>query len=268
MTSTTNAVDVLGHPGSQTPTKIRKCEQHGEFESRQFPNGLWTRCPVCEQAWEQQRRQREAQAEENRRKERRRAMLDASGIEGRFLQATFESFVTSTPAQTKAKAACEEFARDFRRDQAAGLLLIGPPGTGKTHLGCAIALDVIQRHEAGARVATARQIIRELRATWKRDAEESEEDVINRFGRVSLLVLDEVGVGFDSDAERTQLLDVLDLRYRLQRPTVVLSNLNRKLMSEALGERTYDRIREGARTLVMDWPSHRARADRRDRAAD
>lgn len=77
---------------------------------------------------------------------------------------------------------------------------------------------------------------------------------------MGLLVLDEIGAGFSSDAERVQLFDVIDMRYKLGRPTVVLSNLTAKDMRPILGERTFDRLREGATLLTCSWPSHRAEA--------
>ena len=58
--------------------------------------------------------------------------------------------------------ACE-IARDFRD---AGIF----GEAGKTHLGCAMVGDVINRHTQRAHISSARQIIRRLRDTWRRDA--------------------------------------------------------------------------------------------------
>ena len=121
----------------------------------------------------------------------------------------------------------------------------------------------IHERDTSAAILSAREIIRVLRATWGRNVAgdaETEIQVIDRLGRMGLLVLDEIGAGFSSDAERVQLFDVIDMRYKLGRPTVVLSNLTAKDMKPILGERTFDRLREGATLLTCSWPSHRTEA--------
>ena len=82
-----------------------------------------------------------------------------------------------------------------------------------------------------------------------------------------MLVLDEIGVGHGSNAEHVQLFEVLDLRYKLERPTVLLSNLTTTALKAALGDRVYDRLREGATVKACDWKSYRGEFSRMARAA-
>jgi DNA replication protein DnaC len=63
-----------------------------------------------------------------------------------------------------------------------------------------------------------------------------------------------------TEAERLQLFEVIDRRYALSRPTVLLSNLVPGDIKAAVGERSYDRLREGAKMLKCNWPSHRGGA--------
>lgn len=72
-----------------------------------------------------------------------------------------------------------------------------------------------------------------------------------------LLVLDEIGVSRGSEWEAEQLFTVVDERYRLERPTVVVSNLPAGEIKQLVGDRVYDRLREGAKVVPMNWPSHR-----------
>ena len=51
---------------------------------------------------------------------------------------------------------------------------------------------------------------------------------------------------------------VIDERYKRRRPTVVISNLTVPAVKEAIGDRLYDRLREGATVLACDWSSHRS----------
>ncbi|MDP3761527.1 MAG: ATP-binding protein [Ramlibacter sp.] len=236
-------------------TEGRTCAQHGPYRAQEYLAGRWTNCPQCCQ--EAQLRQR-AEAERQLAEKRRQEYLRDSGITGRYVEATFDSFAVATKEQQAALEVCRAFTGPaFHADQGNGLWLIGPPGTGKSHLGAAMVGDVINRHTKRAYIASARQIVRRLRATWRRDASENEEEVLEAFGLPALLVLDEVGLGFGTEGEQIQLLDVIDLRYTLKRPTVLLSNLNAPLLRTALGDRAFDRLREGARTIVCNWPSHR-----------
>lgn len=191
------------------------------------------------------------------RQTRRNKLMDASGIIGRYQVATFETFKDHTADQRRILEACRSFAENFRPDQGAGLFLVGPPGTGKSHLACAMVRAVIELHDLPAKIANARSIIRRLRATWRAGADEAEADVLEHLGRVPLLVIDEVGVGFGSEAERVQMLDLIDARYRLQHPTVVASNVRPDSLRDVLGDRAFDRLREGAKTLVFSGASHR-----------
>lgn len=246
-------------PGTDRAAKritdeARTCDKHGEYHFTSY-FGQVNPCPHCED-------EREADAlrlqQESAEREAHESALDRMNLRGRFRIATFETFSASTPKQRAVLLACREFADAFDRDQGHGLWLVGNVGTGKTHLGAAIAQAVQFQRRRGAKLMTCREIVRELRATWQRDSERSEADVIEELGNVPLLVLDEVGVGFGSDAELLQLYDVIDERYKRRRPTVVVSNLNVPAIKAAIGDRLYDRLREGATVLGCDWSSHRS----------
>lgn len=221
------------------------CTKHGAFG---LAGRQWiARCPECFREAEQAAVKRE----------RRNELVRESCLVGRFKTATFDTFQCSSAAQRKVLAACREYVAELDPRVWRGLWLIGPPGTGKTHLGAAMVSAAIDR-DIGGVMLTARDIVRELRATWKRDATESEDDVIQFYGTRPLLVIDEIGVGFGSEAEQLQLFDIVDMRYQLRRPTVVVSNLSVAKVRAVLGERLFDRLREGATVHVCDWKSARA----------
>jgi DNA replication protein DnaC len=251
----------MSRDDSTTPRSIRRdfvpiegaCERHGAYTAMAWP-GLKAECPRCrdERVETSQRELREQQA-----KEAHALTLTAMNLRGRFRTATFDNFEASTAEQRAVAKACRDFADRFSRTQADGLWLLGPPGTGKSHLGAAIAQAVRFQRDAGVMVMTAREVVRALRDTWRSGSEQSESELIDELGSVCLMVLDEVGVGFGSEAEITQLFDVIDRRYQLRRPTVLLSNLSPSMLKATLGERLYDRLRDGVTVLACDWPSHR-----------
>jgi DNA replication protein DnaC len=228
---------------------------HGPYEGVSFP-GVSPECPKCRTMREAIERSQHEDEEAQRRLEQ---ALDDAGIIGRYRDATFGTFEAHLPRQRAVLDACRSFAKNFFRDQGAGLWLIGPAGVGKTHLGCAIAQAVLLQRGQSAVVATAREIIRALRDTWRRGSDATEGERIDRLGNVDLLVLDEIGIGFGSEGELTQLFDVIDRRYQLRRPTVLLSNLNSAQIKETVGDRLYERLREGATVMACNWASHRAK---------
>lgn len=220
-------------------------------------------CPACVEAEdreaEEAERRRQAAWREQQEREQRRWLLQASNINGRFLRATFDAYRPPNAYAERALADCRELAERIACGQEArgGLILIGPPGVGKTHLACAMALHVIEHGLKRAAVFTTREIVRRLRSTWARGADLTEDQVLQSFDDLALLAIDEVGVGFGSEAETTQLLEVIDRRYRLERPTVIASNLPLAEIRDAIGGRAFDRIQEGAPVVVMQWQSHR-----------
>ncbi|MGQ8876598.1 ATP-binding protein [Delftia sp. NA_296.1] len=209
------------------------------------------------------REQKEAE-----RKDRLSSRMARSGLVGRMLECSFANYRPFHPGQADVLAACRKFAEENDFRSGGGLWMIGPVGTGKTHLGCAMVNHVIQERDLGARILSSRQIVRMLRATWGSsgfqasswDRPETESELIASLGSDALLVIDEVGASMGTDAERLQLFEVIDSRYAMQRPTVLLSNLAINDIKASVGERSFDRLREGAKSLKCNWPSHRGGA--------
>ena len=128
-------------------------------------------------------------------------------------------------------------------------------------LGCCIAQS-IARNGYSAKYITVTELIRWLRGSWGGSGGESESAILRKLGALELLVIDEVGVQFGSDAEIAQLTEVVDLRYRTMKPIVLISNCPPEEMSRYLGARGVDRLREnGGRVVLFDWQSYRGSSE-------
>ncbi|WP_205190260.1 ATP-binding protein, partial [Burkholderia sp. LMG 13014] len=137
-------------------------------------------------------------------------------------------------------------------------LFIGKPGTGKTHLAVGVGLQIMERDSRSVLFMTVMRAVRRVKDTWGRNSTQSESEAIASLVFPDLLILDEVGVQFGSDAERLILFDVLNERYEKRRPTLLLSNFTRDEVQAFLGERIFDRLREdGGEFIPFDWESHR-----------
>jgi DNA replication protein DnaC len=236
-------------------TETHQCEKHGGFQARPTFGGRFSGCPGCAA---DRRAAEEAAEQERHRRCRRESRLSASGLVGRYLATGLDNFQTLDKKQRDVLCACQSYAETLEPGTWSPLWLIGPCGVGKTHLMAAIVRHVIETREMGGAYTTSRGMIRRLRDTWNSNATETQEKVMDYFTTMPLLALDEVGVGFGSEAELTQLLDVIDGRYSRCLPTVIASNLTADGVRAALGDRIFDRLREGARMLPMTWDSHRA----------
>ncbi|MGI4776930.1 MAG: ATP-binding protein [Janthinobacterium lividum] len=240
------------------------CDQHGPYVSSGVrymgKREIWTPCPACDEA----RIAAERHAEAQRRAETARAALETmigeAAIPARFIGRTLENFNCSTTAQSEALQITREFVEHFstHRRRGTSLIFSGLPGTGKSHLAAA-ALQALMPEHCGL-YTTCMNVIRAVRGTWRKDSERSESQVLNAYADVPLLVIDEIGVQYGTDGEQTILFDVLDRRYRDMKPSIFLTNQDKKGFKEFIGERTYDRLTETSRWVSFDWPSYRPTA--------
>lgn len=193
--------------------------------------------------------------------------LDRIGVPKRFHQKTLESYVPRCDASRKAHRWVSDYAQDLRShladegpvpDTSPGrsCLLLGRPGTGKSHL----AIGVIRAITSvgSAHFTTVQAAVRSIKDTWSKDSKVSETRALQTLTGPDLLVLDEVGIQFGSEFEANLLFDVLNDRYANERPTILLSNLDIDTVRQFLGERVMDRLREdGGAVMLFDWDSYR-----------
>ncbi len=142
------------------------------------------------------------------------------------------------------------------------VVLLGPPGTGKSHLGIALA---IKAAEASYPVAfdSATRWIERLATAHAQGALERELRKLNRY---RLLVIDEVGyLPFDT-AAASLFFQLIASRYETG-SVVVTSNLAFSRWGETLGDdvvaaATIDRLVHHAQVIALDGESYRTRAHR------
>lgn len=240
-------------------TESRNCDAHGAYESRHMLGRIWSQCPKC--ADERQRAdEAKAQADAEIRRENAISMImRRSGIPKRFARHTLDGFTAADEKQERVLKICRAYANRFsdRLANGGGLVMCGRPGTGKTHLACAIANHIAGEGRRSV-FASVMEAVRRVKETWSRDREETETEAIASFLKPDLLILDEVGVQFGSEAEKIILFEIINGRYNEMRPTILISNLPLAELGTYLGERVIDRMKEGGgAVLAFDWESKR-----------
>lgn len=187
------------------------------------------------------------------------SQMTRSGVPHRLIGSTFANYSVPLPAQKKALQAVQSYSSYFARGKmlpARNAILNGAPGTGKTHLACALLRSLCGSF--GFRYSTVSQLARRVRSTYHRQAVEHESDILGEFIEKSMLVLDEIGAGTGTDHERAMLHDVIAGRYDARKPTMLITNLSLEDTKAALGDRIIDRLRDDHGLIVpFQWPSYR-----------
>ncbi|MBD1553607.1 ATP-binding protein [Pseudomonas typographi] len=248
-----------------------ECPEHGTIVRREVEqfDGTYLHMPCVKCRWEginrePQNSEKHKAAVASKMAERINAFLIGSGITPRFRDCTLDNYRTDDePEKARALAECRAYVEHFENNYHKGrsMILSGNIGTGKTHLGSAMVQVVIRQLGARALIASIAEIVRVAKGTMAKGASYTESDVINELANVDLLIIDEVGVQRGSEYELGILHEVLDRRYQLVIPTVVISNLPVDELKAYMGDRALDRLRQGGGKAVgFTWGSERAKA--------
>lgn len=244
-----------------------ECETHGAYEQKVYAvlgRELRSNCPECSRI---AREKSEAAEQADKAMELRMSLARKLGdalIPKRFTTRTLGNYQAENDGQRKALRFCQHYVQIFDEILKTGrcMVLIGKPGTGKTHLGAGMANELLHNTSRTAVYRTVGAILQAIRSTYDKHSERSEAEILSSLIDPDLLVLDEVGVSKEqpSDFELTTLFAIINGRYEQERPTVVISNLEASQLPAAMGDRCVDRLREGGMIAVpFDWESQRGK---------
>lgn len=174
---------------------------------------------------------------------------NSSGVPPRFAEYSFFNFECRKECEKKCFKKVVEFSS--RENNEGVLLMTGAKGTGKTHLGAAAVRDTQDRN------VSMEDLIYKVESSMNFKSPQTEEEVFNDYSTVKFLVIDEVGRSLKREKEIEILSYILRKRYDNQIPTIVISNLEKKVLMKNLGEAVVDRLRETATSIEFTGESYR-----------
>ena len=181
--------------------------------------------------------------------------LERARVPRRFWNCDFEHFFDHSIDLVGAKKMALRYAEEYPLEDQ-GLLLMGSPGVGKTHLAVAILRRVATEKGVTGLFCDAQDLLRRLQATFERSSGRGEEGVLEPVLSADLLVLDDLGGRLPTPWVEDTLLHIVTTRYNERRPMIITTNY-----FDAPPERG------GARPSPSPAPASPAKKDAETRAA-
>jgi len=161
-------------------------------------------------------------------------LLAAARIPSRYGSCTFKSFNINAPAAAskdqllQAKTLSQRYVDDFVSAEGgfseSGLIFIGPPGSGKTHLAVAVLKELIARYRVQGLFVDFTSLIHEIQSTFDPGSPGSKRDLLDPVVEAEVLVLDELGAQKPSPWVNEILYLVMNSRYTKRLPTLFTTN--------------------------------------------
>ena len=191
-------------------------------------------------------------------------LLTAARIPPRYRSCDLATFVTyENPHLLRAVDRARRFIDSFPVVDK-GLLLIGPPGIGKTHIAVAALRQVVLEKRARGLYYDTRSLLATIRSTYNPVTRTSEVDILRPVMEAELLVLDDLGAERLTDWVEETMNVIVNTRYNDRRPTIFTSNYedipDREDLESLLvrvGFRMHSRLREMCEFLEYSGPDYR-----------
>lgn len=213
-------------------------------------------CPSCTEKKEReaQIKEREAQRLQNQ-KDNPEKVLSLWGVPRGYLSKSFENF----EGGDSLKNVCIEVSKKIK-----SAFIHGNTGSGKTHLAVAImrhrveiAKEILDSESPERAIFTSvPELLLEVRATYQKNSEATESDIIQIYQDVPLLVLDDMGSEKGTQWTESTLYLIIDSRDKDNMWTIITSNLSLAEIEQIHGSRIASRL-SNMKIIHCKFPDYR-----------
>lgn len=164
--------------------------------------------------------------------------LALSNLTEVFRQKTINSFKADKEWQIKAKNEVLRYINDFlKKETNASLILVGNPGSGKTHLGIGTMLELIDNN-VGCVYKEYITMLTDLKQTSMDETDYIR--TLEKYINPRVLFLDDFLKGQPTEADRKYIYKIINTRYLKGKPMIISTEKSIKeilMFDEAIGSR-------------------------------
>ncbi|MBI3949905.1 MAG: ATP-binding protein [Acidobacteria bacterium] len=196
-------------------------------------------------------------------------LMEAARIPPRYAGCELRNFIpqgsVSSPeldSQRMALLMCQKFVKEYP-NMDYGLLLIGPVGTGKTHLAVSVLKELIRTKEAPCLFYDFRDLLKEIQDSYNLESQRTESRILQPVYEAEVLVLDELGAAKPTAWAQDTMTQIINTRYNQKRATIFTTNYLDKLtageetLAERVGERLRSRLYEMCKEILIHGTDYR-----------
>ena len=158
---------------------------------------------------------------------RQQRQLTRAHIPRRYEHCRLSNFEAEYPGAHSsmggAKLKCEKYVEEYLRLDY-GLVFIGRPGVGKTHLAVSVLSALLDRYSINGRFVDYRDLLRDIQESYNPVSETSELQVLRPLLEADVLLLDDLGARRPSPWVFDTVTHILNDRYNRKRMTLITTN--------------------------------------------
>ena len=193
-------------------------------------------CPDCSRAYEGE--------------DKTHRMLRLGGIPGARKEYNFFSFLPVMGTEEALEAAV---ALAFGKTETKWLLLYGISGNGKTHLAIATGIEMLKRGIVIRFIKTA-DMLSEFRRAMDAKGEVSCDELIQWYKDVDCLILDDIGVEYQTPWSVAKLEEIITSRWETKKYLIATTNKDINELSDRVRSRFLDPdLSKAVRDLAIDY---------------